>query len=116
MTFADGCRYVHTLDLTPLAPYLKALNPPHRPTQSPLAYLAADIPSHLVGTADDPSRQKTTLLSILVKSILLAMEEHPVMRAKVVEQDSEKMLEIRRDGIIGIAVSGEFWVECQMKG
>lgn len=29
------------------------------------------------------------------------------MRAKVVEQDHERFLEIRKDGIIGIAVSGE---------
>jgi 2-oxoisovalerate dehydrogenase E2 component (dihydrolipoyl transacylase) len=96
--------YSHTLDLTPLLPYIKAANPP--PATSRAAYLASDIPPSLVGTATEGPSTKTTLLSFLVKSMLLAMEEHPIMRAKVIGQDNDRVLEIRRDGVIGVAVSG----------
>ena len=50
---------------------------------------------------------KTTLLSFLVKGMLLALEEHPIMRSRVQSKDDDRWLEIRRDGIVGIAVSGQ---------
>ncbi len=100
--------YSHSLNLTPLLPYLQALNrgPSDRP-RSP--YRAADIPTDL---ARDPlpadGDSKTNLLSFLVKGMILAMEEHPIMRGRVVSKDDERWLEIRRDGIVGIAVSGVY--------
>ena len=105
---ADG-RYSHTLDLTPLLPYIKAANGEAKSGKYKAGYLAADIPATLVG---DPvaaaEAQKTTLLTFLVKAMLLAMEEHPIMRAKVVGNgEKERALEIRRDGVVGVAVSGE---------
>ena len=35
------------------------------------------------------------------------MEENPIMRAKVVGKGEERHLDIKRDGTIGVAVSGE---------
>ena len=69
--------------------------------------MASDIPASLVGNPLDRAGTKTTLLSFLVKAMLMAMEEHPIMRAKVVGADKERSLEIRKDGVIGVAVSGE---------
>lgn len=105
---AEGS-YSHTLDLTPLLPYMKALNPPGADSGTPKAsYLAADISASLVADPLEAApSQKTTLLSLLVKAMLLAMEEHPIMRAKVVGGEKELALEIRRDAVIGVAVSGE---------
>lgn len=101
--------YTHTLDLTPLLPYIKANNA-DTGTQTKAGYLAADIPATLVGDplANAAGGPKMTLLTFLVKAMLLAMEEHPIMRAKVVgSHEKERALEIRRDGVIGVAVSGE---------
>ena len=103
-------RYSHTLDLTPLLPYLKAANGEAKAGMQKAGYLAADIPATLVGDPVAPAAeaQKTTLLTFLVKAMLLAMEEHPIMRAKVVGNgEKERALEIRRDGVVGVAVSGE---------
>jgi 2-oxoisovalerate dehydrogenase E2 component (dihydrolipoyl transacylase) len=53
--------------------------------------------------------EKAGLLSFLVKGLLLALEVHPIMRSRVKfgrEGDSEKWLEVSRDGTIGVAVSG----------
>ena len=104
-------RYSHTLDLTPLIPYLRAANPStgaQGKGRGP-SYLAADIPSSLVGDPSPASEAaKTTLLSFLVKGLILAMQEHPILRAKAVGQDNERSLDIRKDGIIGVAVSGEW--------
>lgn len=97
--------YSHTLNLTPLLPYVKALNPPAE-SRTGASYLASDIPASLVGNPLEGVRAKTTLLSFLVKAMLLAMEEHPIMRAKVIGGEKERSLEIRRDGVIGVAVSG----------
>lgn len=103
-------RYSHTLDLTPLLPYIKAANGEAKPGKHKPGYLAADIPATLVGDPIAPAAeaQKTTLLTFLVKAMLLAMEEHPIMRAKIVGDGAkERALEIRRDGVVGVAVSGE---------
>ena len=99
------CSYSHTLNLTPLLPYIKALN--SAPSPSVVGYLANDIP---VEQARSPisaaPKQKTTLLSFLIKGLLLAMEEHPIMRARAREAGSTRFLDIGRDGVIGVAVSG----------
>ena len=52
-------------------------------------------------------QDKTTLLSFLVKGMLLSLEEDPIMRSRVISNGDNRWLEIRRDGIVGIAVSGE---------
>lgn len=103
-------RYSHTLNLTPLLPYMKALNPPAAP-MAKAPYLASDIPSSLVR---DPlvseGREKTTILTFLIKGLLLAMEEHPIMRSRVKtsgEERAEKWLEVSRDPTIAVAVSGK---------
>ncbi|ORY27353.1 2-oxoacid dehydrogenases acyltransferase-domain-containing protein [Naematelia encephala] len=100
--------YSHTLDLTCLIPYMKALNPPPSPPSRP-SYLASDLP---LDQARDPlgletanRAIKTTLLSVLVKALLLALEEHPIMRSRAVSEGDVRELEIRRDAIVGIAVS-----------
>ncbi|RSH83941.1 hypothetical protein EHS25_005185 [Saitozyma podzolica] len=99
--------YSHTLNLTPLLPYLQTLNPPS--SSSKPSYLASDIPPELaldpIATSGDAARQKTTLLSFLVKGLLLAMEEHPILRARVKEKDGARWLDVARDGTIGVAVS-----------
>lgn len=98
--------------MTPLLPYIRALTPPKGSTASQASYLASDIPAEL---ARDPvagelgTKQKTTLLSFLVKGLLLALEEHPIMRAKVKEKDGQRWLEIGRDAILGVAVSGKYF-------
>jgi len=86
---------------------MKAMNPPAAVARRP-AYLASDIPTDLVGDPlpEQEGRQKTTLLTFLVKGLLLALEEHPIMRAKVMQKEDERWMEIRREAIIGIAVSG----------
>ncbi|WWC67320.1 uncharacterized protein I206_101228 [Kwoniella pini CBS 10737] len=100
--------YSHTLNLTPLIPYMKAANPSSSNSTTNNGYIASDIPTDLVR---DPSnqekhqKQKTTLLSFMVKSLLLALEEHPIMRSNLKEEADKKWLQISRDGIIGIAVS-----------
>jgi 2-oxoisovalerate dehydrogenase E2 component (dihydrolipoyl transacylase) len=100
------CRYSHTLNLTPLLPYIKALNAP--PSPSAAGYLASDIPlAEARNPLSDAPKQKTTLLSFLVKGLILAMEEHPIMRARAREQGSSRFLDIGRDGVVGIAVSGK---------
>lgn len=99
-------RYSHTLNLTPLLPYLRALNAPASPSST--NYLASDIPAeHARNPIPISPKQKTTLLSFLVKGLLLAMEEHPIMRARAKEDGNRRTLEIARDGVIGVAVSGE---------
>ena len=100
-------RYTHTLDLTPLLPYLKATSRASN-SHSKASYLASDIPSSL---SRDPepldANQRTTLLTFLVKAMLMAMEENPIMRARVMDKGDERWLEIRRDGVVGVAVSGK---------
>lgn len=103
--------------MTPLLPYIRALNPPKGAigASSSPSYLASDIPAELArdataaadaaGTTD--SKQKTTLLSFLVKGLLMALEEHPIMRARVKEKDGQRWLEIGRDAVVGVAVSGK---------
>ncbi|KAI9633188.1 putative tricarboxylic acid cycle-related protein [Dioszegia hungarica] len=96
--------YSHTLNLTPLLPYLRALNAPASPSST--NYLASDIPAeHARNPIPISPKQKTTLLSFLVKGLLLAMEEHPIMRARAKEDGNRRTLEIARDGVIGVAVS-----------
>ncbi|WVQ82907.1 hypothetical protein IAT38_005043 [Cryptococcus sp. DSM 104549] len=96
--------YSHTLNLTPLLPYLKA----SKPQAEKPPYLASDIPASLI---HDPlehlalDRPKNTLLSFMVKALLLAMEEHPIMRSRVKESGDQRWLEVSRDGLLGIAVS-----------
>jgi len=57
--------------------------------------------------------EKVGLLSFLVKGLLLALEVHPIMRSRVRfgngggDKEKEKWLEVGRDGIIGVAVSGQ---------
>lgn len=46
------------------------------------------------------------LLSFLVKGLLLALEVHPIMRSRVKFSGDEKWLEVGRDGVVGVAVSG----------
>lgn len=46
------------------------------------------------------------LLSFLVKGLLLALEVHPIMRSRVKFGGDEKWLEVGRDGVVGVAVSG----------
>lgn len=55
---------------------------------------------------------KPTLLAFLVKTLLLALEEHPIMRSRVKHgiDGTEKWLEVSRHGIIGVAVSGKFFI------
>lgn len=95
---------MHTLDLTNLLPYMKAAN--STPIE-PKGYIAADVPSSLVHPAPSPVRQKTSVLAFLVKALSLALEEHPIMRARVREQNEQRWLDVSRDANIGIAVSGE---------
>ena len=101
-------RYSHTLNLTSLAPYMKAINsPPSFPSKP--SYLASDIPISMVRDpeADLPRpAMKTTILSFLVKALIMAMDEHPIMRARVKEADGVRYLEVGREGVIGVAVSG----------
>ncbi|WVR03051.1 hypothetical protein IAU60_000040 [Kwoniella sp. DSM 27419] len=98
--------YAHTLDLTPLLPHLKAANPPGQSQAKP-SYLASDIPPDLIRDplATSESSEKTTLLTFLVKAMILALEEHPIMRSRVREAGQERWLEVARDGIVGVAVS-----------
>jgi 2-oxoisovalerate dehydrogenase E2 component (dihydrolipoyl transacylase) len=101
-------RYSHTLNLTPILPYLRALTPSPPPKQS---YLANDIPSNLVrNPLPLEDGDKTTILSFLIKGLLLAMEHHPIMRSRVKQAkngEGERWLEVGRDGVVGVAVSGE---------
>ncbi|WWC57607.1 uncharacterized protein I303_100139 [Kwoniella dejecticola CBS 10117] len=100
--------YSHTLDLTPLLPYIKAANPAPTTLTSSKAqsgYIASDIPLDLVRDPLREHKQKTTLLSFLVKGLILALEEHPVMRSKLKDEGNQRWLEIARDGVIGVAVS-----------
>ena len=46
------------------------------------------------------------LLSFLIKGLLLALEVHPIMRSRVKFSGDEKWLEVGRDGVVGVAVSG----------
>ncbi|XAO22468.1 hypothetical protein I312_101239 [Cryptococcus bacillisporus CA1280] len=99
--------YSHTLDLTALIPYLKYKpSSPSRPS-----YTASDIPSSLIyegATIPEVDKNaKPTLLTFLVKTLLLALEEHPIMRSRVKHgiDGTEKWLEVSRHGIIGVAVS-----------
>lgn len=113
--------YSHTLNLTPLLPYIQSLNrlsASHRhgdgEKEDKRPYLASDLPSHLARDPLTPESNgksvcKTTLLSFIVKTLLLAMEEHPIMRSRAREADGgkERWLEVARDGTIAVAVSGE---------
>jgi 2-oxoisovalerate dehydrogenase E2 component (dihydrolipoyl transacylase) len=95
---------------------MQTLNPYPSSSASKAPYLASDLPAAL---SRDPlpldlERQKTTLLSFIVKTLLLAMEEHPIMRAKVVAEGGKsqsgkegKWLEVAKNGTIAVAVSGE---------
>jgi len=97
---ANG-RYTHTLNLTPLLPYLKS----NIATQKK-PYQASDIPSSLSRNPIEEEGEKAGLLSFLVKGLLLALEIHPIMRSRVKFSGDEKWLEVGRDGIVGVAVSG----------
>ncbi|KAL7420402.1 hypothetical protein Q5752_005372 [Cryptotrichosporon argae] len=89
--------YSHTLDLTPLLPYLRARAP------DTLPYRAADLQAAfpLRETGEQQGGEKITLLSVVVKTLLLAAREHPVMRARA---DGEALL-VAGTPVIGIAVS-----------
>jgi 2-oxoisovalerate dehydrogenase E2 component (dihydrolipoyl transacylase) len=81
---------------------LKSNNPtPKKP------YQASDIPPSL---SRDPTLEeegdKVGLLSFLIKGLLLALEVHPIMRSRVKFGGDEKWLEVGRDGVVGVAVSG----------
>ena len=52
------------------------------------------------------------LLSFLVKGLLLALEVHPIMRSRVKFSGDEKWLEVGRDGVVGVAVSGTLSRPC----
>ncbi|OXH41615.1 2-oxoisovalerate dehydrogenase E2 component (dihydrolipoyl transacylase) [Cryptococcus neoformans] len=99
--------YSHTLDLTALIPYLKSK--PFSPSKP--SYTASDIPSSLIhegATISEVDKDvKPTLLTFLIKTLLLALEEHPIMRSRVRHgtDGTEKWLEVSRHGIIGVAVS-----------
>jgi 2-oxoisovalerate dehydrogenase E2 component (dihydrolipoyl transacylase) len=121
-------RYSHTLNLTPLLPYIQSLSLQSQSSAGPekKPYLANDIPPSLARDPLPPSAggsgvDKTTLLSFLIKGLLLAMEEHPIMRSRVKTTaggagagggKEERWLEISRDGIVAVAVSGKFkiWI------
>jgi len=94
-------RYTHTLNLTPLLPYLKTTNPTQKKT-----YQASDIPPSLSRNPLGEEGEKVGLLSFLVKGLLLALEVHPIMRSRVKFGGDEKWLEVGRDGVVGVAVSG----------
>ncbi|OCF34848.1 hypothetical protein I316_03393 [Kwoniella heveanensis BCC8398] len=109
--------YSHTLNLTPSLPYLKISNanadPTHHSKSKP-NYQASDIPQDLVRdplAATAASAQggagKTTILTFLVKALVLALEEHPIMRSRVREasEGGERWLEVNRDPVVGVAVS-----------
>jgi 2-oxoisovalerate dehydrogenase E2 component (dihydrolipoyl transacylase) len=103
----EGCqkrangRYTHTLNLTPLLPYLKTTNPTQKKT-----YQASDMPPSLSRNPIGEEGEKVGLLSFLVKGLLLALEVHPIMRSRVKFSGDEKWLEVGRDGVVGVAVSG----------
>ncbi|WWC97549.1 hypothetical protein V866_004433 [Kwoniella sp. B9012] len=97
--------YSHTLNLTPLLPYLKASNPPTSNSRDKQGYIASDIPSELVTNPISEEKGKTTILSFLVKGLTLALQEHPIMRSRLKEDGEKRLLEIGRDGVIGVAVS-----------
>ncbi|WRT63226.1 uncharacterized protein IL334_000129 [Kwoniella shivajii] len=109
--------YSHTIDLTFLLPYMKVNSSSSSSLSSNSkrnSYIASDIPQQLVrNPLDDntswiPSKHKNTLLSFFVKGLVLALEEHPIMRSRVKENqddENERWLEVARDPIIGIAVS-----------
>ncbi|WOO85131.1 lipoamide acyltransferase family protein [Vanrija pseudolonga] len=95
--------YVHSLDLTNLLPLMKAANAKEVASKN---YVASDIPTSLINAAPLPERTKTSVLPFLVKALSLALEEHPIMRARVKENaDGDRWLEVARDAAIGIAVS-----------
>jgi 2-oxoisovalerate dehydrogenase E2 component (dihydrolipoyl transacylase) len=95
-------RYTHTLNLTPLLPYLKTTNPTQKKT-----YQASDIPPSLSrNPIVGEEGEKVGLLSFLVKGLLLALEVHPIMRSRVKVSGDKKWLEVGRDGVVGVAVSG----------
>ena len=96
-------RYTHTLKLTPLIPYLKTTDPTHKKT-----YQASDIPISLSRNplGEEGEGEKVGLLSFLIKGLLLALEVHPIMRSRVKFSGDEKWLEVGRDGVVGVAVSG----------
>lgn len=81
---------------------MKAANAPR---SEPSGYIASDVPGSLVHPAPVPEREKTSLLAFLVKALSLALEEHPIMRARVREQGEQRWLDVSRDANIGIAVS-----------
>jgi len=66
-----------------------------------------------MASAMEEEGEKVGLLSFLVKGLLLALEVHPIMRSRVRfgneggQKEKEKWLEVGRDGIIGVAVSGQ---------
>jgi 2-oxoisovalerate dehydrogenase E2 component (dihydrolipoyl transacylase) len=80
---------------------LKTTNPTQKKT-----YQASDIPSSLSRNPLGEEGEKVGLLSFLVKGLLLALEVHPIMRSRVKFSGDEKWLEVGRDGVVGVAVSG----------
>ncbi|EIW68089.1 hypothetical protein TREMEDRAFT_45044 [Tremella mesenterica DSM 1558] len=92
--------YSHTLDLTSLIPYLRSSE--STPAQN---YTASDIPQELIGKSIYDQRSRPTLLSLLIKGLLLAMDEHPIIRSRVKEEAGERWLEVSREATIGVAVS-----------
>lgn len=94
--------YQHTLDLTALIPYLRQSNA----KSEKAAYRSPDFPVELQAQPAAASENKTTILSYLVKALLLALDEHPAMRGMIVDNGTEQWLEVRRDPVVSIAVSG----------
>lgn len=94
--------YQHTLNLTNLLPLMKAAN---AQASEPKGYIASDVPQSMIHPAPTPARAKTSVLAFLVKALSLALEEHPIMRARVKTEGEQRYLEVSRDANIGIAVS-----------
>jgi hypothetical protein len=90
---------------------LKTTNPTQKKT-----YQASDIPSSLSRNPLGEEGEKVGLLSFLVKGLLLALEVHPIMRSRVKFSGDEKWLEVGRDGVVGVAVSGMSSRPCQHHG
>lgn len=95
--------YQHTLDLTALIPYLRQAN---AKAEKP-AYRSPDFAVELQAQPVAAAAAKTTILSFLVKAMLLALDEHPAMRGMIVDNGTEQWLEVRKNAVVSIAVSGE---------
>jgi 2-oxoisovalerate dehydrogenase E2 component (dihydrolipoyl transacylase) len=92
--------------LTNVIPYLHSSSSASSPSKP--NYIASDIPTNLARDplSDEISISKPTLLVYLIKAMILALEEHPIMRSRLKFSGEDRWLEVSRDPIIGVAVSG----------